>query len=92
MLQLGKEHAHRLIMSSAYQYQVDLLSLQVSLPLTKFANEHEIAVQRYFNLLCIAYGADQKLFADVVEKGCLPKDRAEDCDSESEQTAFAFKN
>jgi hypothetical protein len=91
MLQLGKEHAHRLIMGSAYQYQADLLSPQLSLPLTKFADEHEIAVQRYFNLLCIAYGADQKLFADVVEKGYLPKDRAEGCDSEYEQTAFAFK-
>ena len=91
MLQFGKEHAHRLILGSAYQYQADLLIPQVSVPFTKFANEHGIAVQRYFNLLCIAYGADQKLFADVVEKGYLPKDRAEGCDSEYEQTAFAFK-
>ena len=91
MLQLGKEHAHRLIMGSAYQYQADLLSPQVSLTLTKFANEHEIAAQRYFNLLCIAYGADQKLFADVVEKGYLPKDRADGCGGEYEQMAFAFQ-
>ena len=60
--------------------------------LTKFADEHGIPAQRFFNVLCIAYGADQKLFADVVEKGYLPKDRAEGCDSEYEQTAFAFNN
>jgi hypothetical protein len=36
-------------------------------------------------------GADQKLFADVVEKEYLPKDRAEHCDGEYKQTAFAFK-
>jgi len=90
-LQLGKEDAHKLIMGSAYQYQDDLLSPQVSLALTKFADEHGIPVQRYFDLLCIAYGADQKLFADVVEKGYLPKDRAEGCEGEYEQTAFAFK-
>ena len=43
-------------------------------------------------LMCyIAYGADQKLFTDVVEKGYLPKARAEGCDGEYEQLAFAFK-
>ena len=35
-----------------------------------------------FNILCIAYGADKKLFADVVEKDFLPKSRAEVCERE----------
>jgi hypothetical protein len=67
------------------------VSAQVPVALTKFANVHGIPAQRFFNVLCIAYGADRKLFADVVEKGYLPKDRAESCDLEYEQTAFAFK-
>ena len=89
MLQLGKEDARRLILGSAYQYKADVVSPQV--PLTKYADEHGIPAQRFFNVLCIAYGADQKLFADVVEKGYLPKKRAEGCDLEYDQTAFAFK-
>jgi hypothetical protein len=89
VLQLGKEDARRLILGSAYQYKADVLSPQV--PLTKYADEHGIPAQRFFNVLCIAYGADQKLFSDVVEKGYLPKQRAEGCDLEYEQTAFAFK-
>ena len=89
MLQLGKEDARRLILGNVYQYKADVVSPQV--PLTKYADEHGIPAQRFFNVLCIAYGADQKLFADVVEKGYLPKKRAEGCDLEYEQTAFAFK-
>jgi hypothetical protein len=76
-------------LGSAYQYKADVVSPQV--PLTKYADEHGIPAQRFFNVLCIAYGADQKLFSDVVEKGYLPKQRAEGCDLEYEQTAFAFK-
>jgi hypothetical protein len=89
MLQLGKEDARRLILGNVYQYKADVVNPQV--PLTKYADEHGIPAQRFFNVLCIAYGADQKLFADVVEKGYLPKKRAEGCDLEYEQTAFAFK-
>jgi hypothetical protein len=89
MLQLGKEAAHRLILGSAYQYKADVVNPQV--PLTKYADEHGIPAQRFFNVLCIAYGADKKLFADVVEKGYLPKQRAEGCDLEYEQLSFALK-
>ena len=89
MLQLSKEDARRLILGNAYQYKEDVVNPQV--PLTKYAGEHGIPAQRFFNVLCIAYGADQKLFADVVEKGYLPKKRAEGCDVEYEQTACASK-
>jgi hypothetical protein len=47
--------------------------------ITKFSNVHGTPAQRFFNVLCIAYGADQKLFADVVEKKYLPEDRADGC-------------
>ena len=43
------------------------------------SNEHSTPAQRTFNILCIAYGADKKLFADIVEKDFLPKERAEVC-------------
>jgi hypothetical protein len=87
MLQFGKDDAHKLILGSAYQYKADVQNPQVSLAIKKFSDEHGIPAQRFYNVLCIAYGADQELFADVVEKGFLPKD----CDGEYEQTAFAFK-
>jgi len=89
MLHLGKDDARRLILGNAYQYKEDVVNPQV--PLTKYSDEHGIPAQRFFNVLCIGYGADQKLFADVVEKGYLPKARAESCGGEYDQAAFAFK-
>src|SRR4029078_6968996 len=89
MLQLGKDAAHRLILGSAYQYKADVVNPQV--PLNKFAADAGISAQTFFNVLCIAYGADQKVFADVVQKGYLPKQRAEGWDLEYEQATFAFK-
>jgi len=46
--------------------------------------------QRFYNLLCLAYGADEELFKDIVVKGYLPKDRAEGCGDEYAQVAYAF--
>ena len=91
MLQLGKDYSHRLMLGSAYQYKADVENPQVSLEIKKFSNEHGVPAQRFFNVLCIAYGADQKMFADVVQKGYLPESRAEGCDGEYDLTAFAFK-
>lgn len=91
MLQLGKDYSHRLMLGSAYQYKADLEKPEVSLDIKKFANEHGVPAQRFFNVLCIAYGADSKLFTDVVERGYLPESRAELCYAEYEQIAFAFK-
>ena len=60
MLQFGKEYARRLILASAYQYKAGLVSTQV--PLAKYAGVHGFPAQRFFNVLCIAYGADKNCF------------------------------
>ena len=56
----------------------------------QFADEHGTPAQRFYNLLCIAYGADPSLFADLVEKQYLPSKRAEGCADEYRQVAAAF--
>ena len=88
LLQFAKSDARRLIVGTAYAYNVD-----ASKPTTKknpFADEHGLPAQRFYNLLCIAYGADSKLFADLVEKEHLPKERAEGCEGEYEQVKYAM--
>lgn len=91
VLQFPKEDARRLLLGSAYQYKMDLLDPQVTMGITKFSNVHGTPAQRFYNVLCIAYGADKKLFADVVERKYLPEDRADGCEEEYEQVAFAFR-
>lgn len=91
MLKMEKGEARRLIMGNAYQYKGDVQAPTVSTPLKKFSDEHGTPAQRFYNVLCLAYGADKVLFADFVSKGFLPQDRAEGCESEYAQVDFAFK-
>ena len=91
MLRYDKDRARRLILGSAYQYKRDVRQPETKLEITKFANEHGLPAQRFFNVLCVAYGWDPKLFAELVEKKYLPQDRAEFCDGEYEQVRYAFQ-
>jgi hypothetical protein len=91
MLRFDKEEARRLILGSAYQYKGDLSAPTVTMTQQKFADEHGTSAQRFYNLLCMAYGADPKLFADVVEKSFLPEDRAISCEREYAQVMHAFQ-
>ncbi len=90
MLKFDRDEARRLILGSAYQYKGDLASPTITIRQQKFANEHGTPAQRFFNLLCTAYGSDPNLFADVVEEGFLPEDRAVGCKREYTQLSHAF--
>jgi hypothetical protein len=48
-------------------------------------------MQRLYNLLCIAYGGNRDAFADLVEAGYLPKERAPSCRTEYGEVNFAFQ-
>ena len=90
-LQLGKAEARRLIGGTANAYLAELKAATTPNSLKQYADAHGTPAQRLFNLLCIAYGADPKLFGDITAKGYLPPERAEDCDDEYQQAAFAFE-
>jgi hypothetical protein len=91
MLQFGKSEARRMIIGTAYQYRTDIQDPKVTLAVKSFSDEHGLPAQRFFNALCVAYGADKKLFSDVVEHGFLPKERAENCESEYRQVDLAYR-
>jgi len=91
MLKADKADARRLIQGNAYQYKGDVRFHVVVQSMKKFADIHGTPSQHYYNLLCLAYGADPVLFSDFIEKGYLPADRAEGCEDEYKQVANAFK-
>jgi Putative metallopeptidase len=93
MLQFGKVRAKDLITGAAYTYKKYVQGSQVSAPLAAFSDIHGAPAQRFYNMLCLAYGADPVLFAEFVEKDTveyLPKGRARNCKREYEQVTFAF--
>ena len=91
MLQFGKEQAQGLIKGAAYSYKKYLQSPEVTAPLVAFSDIHAAPAQRFFNLICLAYGAEPVLFAEVVDRNLLPKARAVNCGREHRQVAFAFQ-
>jgi hypothetical protein len=96
MLQFGGERARRLIKGAAYSYNGFIKDLkdkpQVTLPLAAFSSTHGTAEQRFYNLVCIAYGADPQTFSGVIEKGYLPERRANNCKYEYGDVRFAFRS
>ena len=90
MLQFGKEQARRLILSAAHSYRNFIVQPKVTAPLKAFSDTHSPPPVRFFNLLCLAYGADSTLFGDFVTKGFLPEQRASACRREYREVAYAF--
>jgi hypothetical protein len=91
MLLFPKDEARRLILGNAYQYKKDVQAVTVTMATKKFANAHGTPSQRFFNVLCMAYGADAVMFGDFLTTGLLPKDRAEGCEDEYKQASYAIQ-
>ena len=51
-----------LIVGSAYSYRRYVQNSEVSAPLVAFSDAHSAPAQRYFNLLCLAYGSDTAMY------------------------------
>jgi hypothetical protein len=91
MLHLGKAEARRLIGGTAYAYKTEAEAAIVPTAVKQFGDTHGTPAQRFYNLLCIAYGADAQLFADMVEEAHLPKERTDNCQDEYRQVAHAYE-
>jgi hypothetical protein len=94
MLQF-REDGRRLVSGAAYSYHHILVEdrqqdSKATLRLAAFSSNHSQPEERYFNLLCMAYGSDAKRYGDLVEKGWLPQSRAKDCKYEFDVMNFAF--
>jgi hypothetical protein len=91
MLALGKNEARRLIGGAAYSYKPYLGKEKFMVPATAFSDAHGAPLQRFYNLLCLAFGSDPSTYKDLVDQGYLPKDRARSCRMEYGELNFAFQ-
>lgn len=55
-----------------------------------FWNEHSLSSQRFYDILCLAYGSDNESLHYLVENGTLPEDRAVRCEDEYIRVANAW--
>jgi len=96
MLQFRNNQARKFIGGAAYSY-VEFVKPEkdkdkVTIPLLAFSSNHGTPEERFYNILCIAYGSDQHMFADLVDKEYLPKSRAAGCKYEFQVLRYAFRN
>jgi hypothetical protein len=88
IMQMPTEEARRVI--DGVTHMLWNQSTQQKLDRDTFSNVHGLAAQRFFNLVCIAYGRHSWYYADLVKKGVLPEERAESCKAEYRQVAHAM--
>jgi Putative metallopeptidase len=93
MLQFGQEQAHRLIEGAAWAWRAYLGDYKknpvVPLRLSSFASDHGLPQERFYNLICLAFGANQAVFADLEQY--LPPERSQRCSVEYVTLRLAFE-
>ena len=91
MLLFGKEDARRLIIGAAYTFRNAIQNPKVTARLVAFSSAHGAPAQRFFNLMCLAFGADPETFGDLIKIGYLPEARSRGCRVEFGELNFAFR-
>lgn len=88
-IQFNKDVARTVVKGLAYKWAKSR-SKSPDDPMTRWADEHGSSSQRMYNALCLGYGGDPQTFQDFIDRGWLPKARAEHCADEFAQLRFAF--
>jgi hypothetical protein len=88
-LQFNKDVARTIVKGFVYSWAREQ-DPAVSAPISVWSDEHGQASQRMYNALCLAYGGDAQTFQEFVDRGWLPKKRADHCDLEFTQLKLAF--
>jgi len=89
MLHFDKRVSRDLVLGVAWMYAYD--AKRAELQKSSFSGVHGLDAQRFYNLLCLAYGAEPELFRDLVDKKYLPESRADGCEDEYAQVAYALR-
>jgi hypothetical protein len=93
LLQFGEVQAFRLIEGAAWAWRAYLGDYKknpvVPLRLSAFASDHGLPQERFYNLICLAFGANQTVFADL--EHYLPAERSSRCSVEYVTLRRAFE-
>ena len=88
-LQFNKDVARTIVKGFAY-FWARQKDPAASASMSVWSDEHGQASQRMYSALCLAYGGDPQTFQEFIDRGWLPKKRADHCDQEFNQLKLAF--
>ena len=87
--QFGGDFAERMLRAAAFMYDSDSARKPGE---DDFADVHGLDRQRFYNVLCLAWGSDPKRYAFAKDLGKLPDERAEGCADEYHQVRYAVQS
>lgn len=90
LAQFGPEVARRTFPGAARIWRELYIADGGEWPRDLFSDVHGHPLQRAYNYLCMAYGADPGAFQYEIDQGLLPNDRARNCEREFKQIYNAF--
>jgi hypothetical protein len=91
LLQFKQQESRRLLGGAVFLLRQQMKNeLETSAQLSQFAEIHGLPAQRFFNLICMAYGADPEQYKVAVEYGGLPQERAKRCSYEYRRFEWGF--
>jgi hypothetical protein len=89
LLRAGPEFAKRILAGAAWMYAH---GAEARTPdESDFSDVHALDSQRFYNVLCLAYGSDPEEYAAAAGEHRLPADRAEGCAGEFKQVQAAVE-
>lgn len=86
--QIGGDFGERMLRAAASMYDFDSARKPGE---DDFSDVHGLDRQRFYNVLCLAWGSDSKRYAFAKELGKLPDERAEGCADEYQQVRYAVR-
>jgi len=89
-VQFNKQVAHTVTRGFAFLWQAFGRLGGEPKDWAEYSDEHGANQQRYYNVLCMGYGADPQQFKEFIDRGWLPKERAAGCAAEYQQVRQAF--
>jgi hypothetical protein len=89
LLRLGPELAFHTLSGTAWMYHLEARTREPDE--SDYSDEHSLDAQRYYNILCLAYGSDPIAQANLVDYRLLPADRAPGCADEYTAALYAMK-
>ena len=94
MLRFGQERARHLVGGAAWSWRSYISdyrnSADVRMKSSAFSSNHGQPEERFYDLMCMAFGADPVTFAHLTDNGYLPPTRAPGCKFEYDLFASAF--
>jgi hypothetical protein len=89
MLHFDEDDARKAVWGVAFNYTNDAKE-DMTEGMTNYASEHGLPLQRYYNLLCLAYGGFPTTFMKFMDPTVLPSARATRCAGEFRKVKHAM--